>query len=280
MKMDDRHEEPFVLDETCDFAVVYKPAKMHCAPRDYNIFHKSKEGGEGTLLDWYCNKKKSAGEDKLMHRLDFETHGLVLFARNEKSFQFFADLQNRGEFIKEYSAVCTKADCFTEFDGFPNFSCNITHEVHETACQNENKSNQNICVTQWFNNLPFAVESYFRPYGPGRKLVRPVIGNSKKLKEIAKDQGGYYKTEIINISGVGGEASGGIFSARIKRGFRHQIRCHLCWIGFPINNDPLYSAMLKAKGSPDEKLALRAHSLFFADPANGKPKEYNISPLN
>jgi 23S rRNA pseudouridine1911/1915/1917 synthase len=120
------------------------------------------------------------------------------------------------------------------------------------------------------------IESYFRPYGPGRKLVRPVIDAEKKHKEIAKDKGSFYRTEIINIDN-------NAFTVSIKRGFRHQIRCHLCWIGFPIKNDPLYSHEDKNSNECDlgqRILALRAHVLSFIDPLTGNTEEYRIESLN
>ena len=65
------------------------------------------------------------------------------------------------------------------------------------------------------------------------------------------------------------------FTVRLKRGFRHQIRCHLAWIGCPVVNDPVYG------GQPaDGFLALRSHALFFPDPASGRQREYRIEALS
>jgi 23S rRNA pseudouridine1911/1915/1917 synthase len=227
-------DSPYILEETEDFAVVFKPPGMHCTASSI------KSQKDGTLFDWYSTQSPCFD---IMHRLDFETHGLVLFAKNKKSYDAFKNLQDNGEFVKEYSAVCVKADVASGLPGFPEYSSGIPQP-------------------------PFTIESYFRPFGPGRKLVRPVIEDGKKHKETAKDKGGFYKTEITNING-------NIFTARIKRGFRHQIRCHLCWIGFPIKNDPLYSS---PNGEPRTgSLALRAYSLVFDDPASGKRREYRIA---
>jgi hypothetical protein len=68
---------------------------------------RTKERGQNTLFDWYKEQSKSVENLFLMHRLDYETHGLVLFAKNETSFNFFKELQDKGEFIKEYSAICS-----------------------------------------------------------------------------------------------------------------------------------------------------------------------------
>jgi 23S rRNA pseudouridine1911/1915/1917 synthase len=184
-----------------------------------------------------------------MHRLDYETHGLVLFAKNEKSFKFFQELQDDGGFVKEYSAVCKNTvkdpDNSNPLPGFPPAPALFTTEPSAEK--------------------PLIINSFFRPFGPGRKEVRPVIDESKKHDEVAKDRGGLYRTEIIGIND-------NVFTVRIKRGFRHQIRCHLCWIGCPIQGDPIYSR-------EDGDLALRAHALYFVDPPNGEKVEVRIEKL-
>ena len=240
------NKEPYVLDETDDFAVIFKPPKMHSVPL-------SKKSGD-TLLEWYTSIFPPV--IGLMHRLDFETHGLALAAKNLKAYEFLKAAQDRDEFIKEYSAVCSgfADESSIPASGFPPppFSTN-----------------------EFSTEKPLVIESYFRPFGPGRKQVRPVIEDGKKHRELAKDRGGFYRTEIT-------EVRKNAFTLRIKRGFRHQIRCHLCWIGFPILNDPVYRFPLNEETVPDDEpaagiLALRAHALFFTDPSSGKPREYRIT---
>ena len=229
--------QPFIVEETNDFAVVFKPPRMHSEPNK----NTKQPGGEQTLLEWYAEHYTHC---ELLHRLDFETNGLLLVAKNPKSYEFFKDLQDNDGIVKEYSAVCSVPNpSFVPLPGFPPSP--LLPTPHST------------------------IESYFRPFGPGRKQVRPVIDSSKK-HEIAKDKEGYYRTEIT-------EVNGSVFTVRIKRGFRHQIRCHLCWIGCPIKNDPLYSNAPAIE--PSSTLALRAHALFFTDPSNGKQRECRIAPL-
>jgi len=258
-------DKPCVIEETDNYAVVFKPAKMHSESihseslaKEFSQRSKllsrsilgAKDAESETIYDWYFKYSGFNENIKLMHRLDYETNGLVLFARNEKSFNFFKDLQDRGEFIKEYSAICEPTGADKTDDGFPDNSF---------ALSAFNIGGKN-----------FTIESYFRPYGKGRKLVRPVIEDGKKHKEIAKDKNGFYKTDIININD-------NIFTVQIKRGFRHQIRCHLCWIGFPILNDPLYPF---GAAQNQDFLALRSHALFFADPVSKEKRECRISPIN
>jgi 23S rRNA pseudouridine1911/1915/1917 synthase len=241
--------QPYILEETSCFAVVYKPPKTYSVP--------IQKKASTTLVDWFtANGGANTGleESGLLHRLDFETRGLVLFAKNEKSFNYLKTLQDSGEFIKEYSAVCKNAAGTVGSSLLPGFPKPPLETVPSLA--NFEPSAEK----------PLIIESYFRPFGPGRKQVRPVIEDGKKHSEIAKDKGGFYKTLII-------EKNGNNFTIRIKRGFRHQIRCHLCWIGFPILNDPLYS---QDETSTESNLALCAHAIFFTDPQTGKQLEYKI----
>jgi len=244
----ENNKYPYILKETGDYAVVYKPPKMHSRDKSSgNREQKTEDKLDAALLDWYAGNSPPVFD--IMHRLDYETHGLVLFAKNEKSYLFFKSLQDKGGFVKEYSAVVIKDSSGTDtMTGFPEYN-------DQTGSR----------------ETPFVIESYFRPYGPGRKLVRPVVGIPKKHKETAKDKGGFYKTEIINMDG-------NAITAQIRRGFRHQIRCHLCWIGLPILNDPIYPAPPDVL--PVDILALRAHALFFTDPADGEYREYRIPPLH
>ena len=243
---------PAVLDETADFAVVWKPPRMHCAPLQ--------DGEGGTLLEWYAalfppasglsGKKK--GEGGLVHRLDFETQGLVLFAKNQRALDYLLARQEDGSFIKEYEALCVQAP-----QGLPGFPA--PPSTPDFASPDFPK--------------PFIIKSFFRPFGPGRKQVRPVTGEGRKKRELAKDRGGYYQTAVCGVSEPRSGAGFG-FTLRIRRGFRHQIRCHLSWIGYPIIHDPLYGPAAEADNG---FLGLRSQGLLFPDPRTGEPREYRAS---
>ena len=244
---------PFISHETEDFAVVFKPPRMHCAPL-------KRDGNESeTLLDWYAKtfppimelSGRKENEGGLLHRLDFETQGLVLFAKNQQTLENLLIQQKHGKLIKEYSAICQKSE--QQPDGFEAFP-----------------------VPQ-IGAPPLVIGSYFRPYGPGRKQVRPVTREKLKGKEIAKDGDAYYKTEVISIEKMDntGQEESYHFTVRLKRGFRHQIRCHLAWAGFPVLNDPLYGKAY-GKGDGDGFLALRATGLFFDNPKSNEPFQFHI----
>jgi 23S rRNA pseudouridine1911/1915/1917 synthase len=237
-----------VLGETGDFAVLYKPPFMHCAPLG--------SSRASTLLEWYgCIyppvlelKGKKPAEGGLTHRLDYETEGLVLVGKNQAALDALFLEQRQGLIVKEYSAL-TEGKGEGGPAGFPPSP---------------------------FRELPegsFFIRSFFRPWGPGRKAVRPVEDPlSRGSRDTAGDQGQPYTTEVLAREGRGG---GLCFRLRLKRGFRHQIRCHLSWIGTPVLRDTLYGA---PKPDADSALpfALRSRFISFPDPRTGAKREYFI----
>ncbi|MDR0475528.1 MAG: RNA pseudouridine synthase [Treponema sp.] len=221
---------PRILVEEKDYLVVYKPPRMHSAPL-------ARSHGEN-LLEWCAAgfpeisrlPGRQKGEGGLLHRLDYETHGLMLLARTMRGMEALLEQQKAGKISKEYNAIAA-ADK-VRLPGFPQAPMPRTEVV-----------------------------SAFRPYGRGRRVVRPVLSGSGKP----------YVTEILeNNPGPDGTR---LFRLRIVNGFRHQIRCHLAWLGFPILNDELYGM------GGDGFLALRATAISFNDPA-GVRLRYAIPPIH
>jgi 23S rRNA pseudouridine1911/1915/1917 synthase len=265
---------PRVIDETESYAVLYKPPLMFSAPLGSAL--------EAALLGWYARRCPAVlepmggrkGEGGILHRLDFETEGLVLFAKTQAAYESLTAQQRAGEFVKEYLAAASPGGpAGASLPGFPPPPPPGP-----------------------------SIESFFRPWGPGRKAVRPVTAAQLpalgKRRGIARDRGKCYRTEILAVGSFppdsekrendgAGQRVLHIFNLRIRRGFRHQIRCHLAWLGEPILYDSLYGW----EGRPaypvppdipvpgDEKkhpIALRALAVYFFDPDTGKPRDYRL----
>ncbi|MCL2879020.1 MAG: RNA pseudouridine synthase [Treponema sp.] len=231
-------EFPYIADENDDFAVVYKPPCMHSAPACAHNGDSLTGAMMQSLTEWYALRYpgifsvtgRKAGEGGIMHRLDYHTRGLVLFAKNQNTYNTLQKAQDDGCFIKKYSALCLKEPVTRP--GFP--------ESPEAAGKTG------------------VIESYFRSYEKGRKEVRPVSDSSYQFRAIAADRGKPYRTEILSISALpsvtalqsdaalpvdrarGKKSELYFFDILLRRGFRHQIRCHLEWAGYPILNDPVY----------------------------------------
>ncbi|MDR2159749.1 MAG: RNA pseudouridine synthase [Treponema sp.] len=250
--------EPVLIDEKDGYAVLYKPPRLHCVPL---------VAGDGnTLLEWYARRfpavlslrGRKGIEGGMVHRLDYETSGLVLAARDQGILDFFLSLQEGGKLVKEYEAVSRRTPGARP--GFP-------------------PSPGDPFASGGFK--PLVIESFFRPYGPGRKTVRPLTEPARGKREYASDRGSRYRTELRGAEAL---KDGSVrFTLRILRGFRHQIRCHLAWTGWPVLNDPLYGDTPEdetGNGGAALPLALIATGLSFPDPVTGERRSYAIDPAS
>jgi 23S rRNA pseudouridine1911/1915/1917 synthase len=226
--------EPCIAAETPFYIIADKPHNMHTAPL---------EADKGdTLLDWCARtypqvsavRGRKPVEGGLLHRLDYETAGLVLIARTQAAYDFLAAEQEAGHFTKEYTAVTRPLppDTLTVWR---------THTVPVP-----------LPGITGVTGVTGVIESMFRHYGPGRKLVKP--------EAVPPRATGRYCTHVLEMEERGADI---VFRVRLARGFRHQIRAHLAWIGYPINNDMRYGGA--NSGGP---LELTAQRLTFPDPAN------------
>jgi 23S rRNA pseudouridine1911/1915/1917 synthase len=209
--------------------VVDKPAGLHTAPL--------RPGETGTLLDMVIAEFPEVAavpgvkpvEPGLVHRLDRGTSGLVVVARTAEAFAALRGLFAAGGAHKGYLAAC--------------------------ACgSGAGREGQRVRMT-----------SRFAPLGPGRRMVRVVLPEEKSDRLLWKAARETYTTEAEISSGGPGRA---LLSAWIDRGFRHQVRAHLAFMGYPILGDPLYGTAVP-EGYPP-RMYLHAARIEMTHPLTGK----------
>lgn len=179
----------------------------------------------------------------LIHRLDTATSGLMIIAATQECYDFLLAEQKAGKIIKTYRAVCdVVSDNADVLGGFPPLDLQ----------DNPLFSDDSHALT---------LRSFFRHYGEGRKEVRPVTKNSGKsaMSKLGKQK--IYTTEIrLENPGEGGV----IAVCRISEGFRHQVRCHLAWAGFPVRGDLIYNSRAGKKNA--ENMMFSATKISFEYP--------------
>ena len=188
------------------FIVAVKPRALPTAPlkngEDCALFRISRDFPSVLFV-----RGKKEIEGGLCHRLDTQTEGLFLCALEQDFFDKIQIEQSEGRFFKTYRARVEKnPQNATNLGGFPPF----LNDFCECAI----------------------LESRFRPFGKNGKVVRPVTALSGKASE-KKAGKSLYRTnvKIKNDKAV----------CKISAGYRHQVRCHLAWSGFPIFGDALYN---------------------------------------
>lgn len=211
------------------FLVVYKPHGMPTVPL-------AKQALTGTtLLEAVASKYPEVmqacsdhpWEGLVLHRLDTDTAGLVLCARSKQAFLALQEYQQQGLFIKTYIAGCRPGYAPEGFPEYPG------PEVSTGAV--------------------IMIESRFRAYGPKSKAVRPVVGSSSPIAQ-GKASDTLYSTTLRLERRMKDVL---LFRCTLAKGFRHQVRCHLAWSGYPLIGDPMYG------GSDADRLFLTASGLKF-----------------
>ncbi len=251
-----------IIYDCKDFVVAEKPHGMPTAPLKEN----EKDTALEAVLELFPQGRevygKKAVEHGLVHRLDTATHGLFIVALNQSAFDILWAQQQSGNFIKGYTAYCTK--------------------------QPDNSFSE--CDFVLKNGLE--ISSYFRYFGKNRAEVRPVNLNGTAGRAAEKKaQDKVYSTFIENVSKVEFENVPEAYKGcsvykvqcTLKSGFKHQIRAHLAWTGFPIIGDNVYCPAAKKafaeNSSVSIKLELHAYSLSFINPKTSENCSFEIKPI-
>ena len=221
------------------FVVLSKPAGLASAP----LF----AGDPSALTE--CAKLfpvvnsvagKKAVEGGLLHRIDTATSGLLLIASSQDFYDHIIAAQEKGLFVKGYRAECdVNADNAQTLGAFPPLDAQA-------------KNPAALCGLE--------VSSYFRPFGKGGKEVRPVLptSNAAALKKIGSKK--IYSTKIVKADFL--DSGTAKLECQIAQGYRHQVRCHLAWLGFPVRGDRLYNSSCDSGGMRFEAFSLDFPDLF------------------
>lgn len=228
---------------------------------------------------------KKAIEAGLLHRLDTDTRGLVLFAKDQKVYDFLAARQEAGQIIKTYCAfVEPTLSRAMEYNGYGINATELATLKELSAVQRGIAAQEQVVVQERIAaKLPLTLESQFRNFGPSAKRVAPVFSDSRHYK---KD--GRLYTTVIEAADILPYPIDGNDTVpktvceslsppplirvrcRLSRGYRHQVRAHLAAAGLPIAGDSLYGPQ-GAEAQPEAaavSLQLYAVSLEFPDPEN------------
>ena len=211
MKIKILYEDPNIL-------AIEKPSGI--------LVHPDERSEEKTILDWALEKYPKA---QIVHRLDKETSGVMLIAKNEKAHEFL-----KKQFSAPALELKTKSGLSDRQD-----------RIHKTYV---------AIVSGWVKNDHGVINkpigrspSDFRRHLAGRGArgeMREAITEYKVLKRFEAPQ----KFSFLEV--------------KPKTGRTHQIRVHMKFLNHPVVCDSLYDPKgFCPKGI--KRLALHAHSIEF-----------------
>ena len=232
-----------MVAETPHYLVVFKPSGLATVPlksdgpdKDTLLSRVAKQYSEVVTLG------RNGWEGGVLHRLDTNTCGLVVIARTQEAFSSLRSQQEAGLVIKQYLAVSSlnRTDLGVGFPVYPYGDVLKEQEV--------------------------VIGSLFRPFGDNHREVRPVTNDCpRNWKD--KSSGSWYLTRVRHLEKKGEEHR---FLCTLNIGFRHQVRVHMAWSGWPLDGDELYF------GLGGKSFGLTAISVQFTDPGTGKPVKYEM----
>jgi 23S rRNA pseudouridine1911/1915/1917 synthase len=237
---------PEIIFENSDYIIINKPAGL--------VVHSDGKTVERTLVDWIkenhpeiegvgepmiiSNKGAEQIIDRpgIVHRLDRETSGVLIIAKNPESFDFFKNAFKNHQIQKTYNAI-----------------------VWGHVKDDEGKINAPIGRSK----------SDFRKWSAqrgARGTLRPAETDYKVLGRFEMD-------DFSSAKGHGGTKEKFSFlELSPKTGRTHQIRVHMKYFNHPIICDTLY-AENKPKVLGFDRVALHARKIAFVDPS-GEEKSF------
>jgi len=178
----------------------------------------------------------------MLSRLDRETSGLILFARDFRSFITFLQAQEAGHVIKRYRLYVSKNEAEKAESPLPGALPPRAWQQAQTMERFTSSAPGGGAVTG------FDIVSKFRLYGKNGARVACVLPGfeGKSHRPLSREAHSTHfdlRGPVPVQDGTGGK-SGAIealaMDAAIRSGFRHQIRAQMAWTGFPIIGDTIY----------------------------------------
>jgi 23S rRNA-/tRNA-specific pseudouridylate synthase/2-polyprenyl-3-methyl-5-hydroxy-6-metoxy-1,4-benzoquinol methylase len=193
----------------------------------------------------HVRRRKRGAKAWIIHRLDKEASGLLVFAKTEKAFEWLKEDFRSKRVHRLYVAVVEG-----EVGGTPPDPANPADEGEPTGSAQSGVRGtiQSLLLETRTGKVRSIPPDQFRGparAGPGQHIAKPAVTHYRVL----------------------GTAKGrSLLQVRLQTGRKHQIRAHMSESGHPILGDAMYGA----SNDPLVRLGLHATELGFTHPTTGQ----------
>lgn len=230
-------EDPLeILYEDKDVLAVWKESGL--------VVHPSHGHFSDTLSNrvyGYFKRRSQQVQVRSIGRLDKDTCGIVVFAKNQIASSRLWEQKEKGLFWKEYLALC---------EG----------EIEEKETLQENR--------QKAVSAEGDREKWWEMWQTISAPIAPVPGEKMKM---CVAEGGKRAVTHYKIWKKGDHKT--LLQVRIETGRTHQIRVHMAYTGHPVVGDPIYGS------SPSHGLCLCAWKTEFFQPFTGERIDLDVEKL-
>ena len=252
---------PCVIFEDADLLVVNKPAGMNThAPSPY--------AGEG-IYDWLRNREPGWAELAIIHRLDKETSGVIVFAKTARANKSLTEQFTNRQVRKSYVFVTDRRVSKSDFT-----VKSFLQRVGEKYVNRSTGGGQ-MAETR-FRLLGYFEPSQAQQPNPSRIMAHNQRGRLWRLITSGQMTAPELISTAAPIQIFEPAPSTGHYAALLAEpvtGRTHQIRVHAAEKGMPVLGDVLY------EGTAATRLYLHAAELKFSHPATGQPMRV-CAPIN
>lgn len=237
-----------ILAEDDDLLVVNKPA-------GWNTHAPSEFSGEG-VYEWLRHREPRWAELAILHRLDKETSGVLVFGKSSRANRELTRQWTEGRVRKVYRVAVSRSR--HRLDGSrPNFGEQIG-ATEPCTIDPRKISDENIEIAQ-VDRERWRIRSHILREGDLYRNVSARHGNAAGKEAI---------TEFTFENCDGNIGWGWAYPLT---GRTHQIRVHAAAVGWPVLGDKLYG------GIPAGRVWLHAERIGFQHPANDEWVEFEAN---
>ncbi len=198
-----------IVDETEDWIVVDKPAPLQIHPSKPTDAGLTLWDGLRAMLSYEII---NGGQVSLINRLDRETSGLVLVAKNAETARRFGKAMMRRQCAKTYQAIVR---------GWPEWE---TRDLDAPILRAGDVMESQVWVKQMVHEDGAKCTTGFR-------VLRKFVGWQPSADETGADECRQGAADPLKFS---------LIEAKPHTGRMHQIRVHLEHLGFPVVGDKIY----------------------------------------
>ncbi|GEM_PF-1140357 len=246
-----------------DFLVVEKPEGIPVQPQNQVLPADSVATLAQILAKKFPELKSVGGSDwGAVHRLDIETSGLVIFARNQKTYDYFRKQFSGNKIEKEYT---TLVEGILAQPGKINWPIGPDPKSAKRVKVYKNKKEaiRNKAQEAMTFYEPLLLRGRYRspPETPICTAMNSSLAPFGWPEQVRSSQ--YSRAMVWDLSSYNTT----LLRIQIKTGRRHQIRAHLAALGYPIVGDKIYGSTTSCgRGKKSVRLCLHASRLRFKHP--------------
>lgn len=246
-----------ILYEDEDLCVIHKPAGMPVHP---SMGHSENTLGNALCYDTHHRLGFDRYVERIVNRLDRDTSGTVISAKNALSASVLGEAVGKGEIHRIYFAVCT--------GDLRQWDRALEWVSEETEAESDRvfRGLDRLCLEKLAGALGEAGKTAGKCRRLRLRVSAPLGRKPGSVVERCVDPAGERAVTHLQMLYYDAARDCSVLLLKLETGRTHQIRVHLQYLGHPLPGDFLYHPDMRYI----QRQALHALLLCFSQPVTGE----------